>query len=113
MRKIAICDDQPEVVQFIKKACQNFYSENKGVSIVCFASGEDVLLSDEHFDVLFMDIELENMNGIETCYELRKTDHDALLIMISANEKYKMDAYPLHVFNFLDKRLQKKTYSIF
>lgn len=108
MREIAICDDQKEIVEFIKAACQKFYLQNNIVSISCFESGEALIYSKKHFDAIFMDIELENLNGIETGLEIRKTDHDVLIIMISAHEKYKMDAYPLHTFDFLDKPFTEK-----
>lgn len=103
MREIAICDDQKEIIEFIKTACQKFYLQKGNVAISCFESGEALIHCEKHFDAIFMDVELENLNGIETGLEIRKTDHDVLIIMISAHDKYKMDAYPLHVFNFLDK----------
>lgn len=103
MRKIAICDDKIEVFDFIKRACEKFYFKKSILEITYFRSGEDIIKSDKHFDVIFMDVELGNLNGIEAGLEIRKTDHDVLIIMISAHEKYKMNAYPLHAFNFLDK----------
>ncbi|MGX8851065.1 LytR/AlgR family response regulator transcription factor [Amedibacillus sp. YH-ame10] len=103
MRKIAICDDQKEIASFIEDVCRKYYHQKDMVSISYFESGEALLNSEQHFDAMFLDVELEHLNGIETGFEIRKTDHDVLIIMISAHEKYKMDAYPLHVFNFLDK----------
>lgn len=108
MKEIAICDDQKEIIEFIKTTCQKFYLQKSDVSITCFESGEALINSKKHFDAIFMDVELKNLNGIEAGLEIRKTDHDVLIIMISAHEKYKMDAYPLHAFNFIDKPFTEK-----
>lgn len=108
MRKIAICDDQKEIVEFIRDTCEKFYFQKDIVNITCFESGEAIVRNEKHFDAIFLDVELENMNGIEAGLQIRKTDHDVLIIMISGHEKYKLKAYPLHVFDFLDKPFTEK-----
>lgn len=106
MRKIGICDDNCQVVDRIKDICNNFYG-NENVRINCFYSGESLLVSQQHFDVLFLDIELDNINGIETALKIRKTDMDVLIIIVSAYEDYKKEAYPIHAFDFIDKPIEE------
>ncbi len=102
MIKIAICDDNSYVIDAIKMSCFNYYSENK-VDVVSFMSGEHLLQSNNHFDLIFLDVELQNMNGLEVAKEIRKTDLHVLIVMVSGHASYKNAAFPLHVFDFLDK----------
>lgn len=102
MRKIAICDDNKAIVDKIYTLCIQFYDIDK-VELECFYSGEELLLSNKHFDIIFMDMELDNLNGIETAQEIRKTDIDVLIVIVSGFEAYKKLAYPIHAFDFIDK----------
>lgn len=107
MRKIAICDDQKEIAEYINTTCEIFYSTKGGVELTIFHQGEDIINTHKHFDIIFMDVELDNMSGIEAGLAIRKTDRNVIIIIISGNEQHKMNAYPLHVYDFLDKPLSQ------
>lgn len=103
MRRIAICDDEKKIVDFIDKECREFYKKNKVYEISKFYSGEDLIESNEHFDIIFMDMEMKMLNGLETAQEIRKTQIDTLIIVVSGYEKYKMDCYSIQAFEFIVK----------
>ena len=105
MQKIAICDDNSSIQEQLK-AYFIQYDQKKDIQLYQFSSGEALLKSAEHFDLIFMDIELENMNGIETSLEIRKTDIDVYIVIISAHEDYKKYGYSLHLFDYLDKPIK-------
>ena len=81
--------------------------KNKKIECYHFYSGEDLLRSSEHFDVIFLDIEMENMNGMETAAEIRKTDTDVVIVILSGYAIYKNQAYALHVFDYIDKPVEE------
>ncbi|MCR0569442.1 LytTR family DNA-binding domain-containing protein [[Clostridium] innocuum] len=104
MNKIAICDNDLRMKNQIKRICE-VYDEKEGISnkYYEFRSGEELLTSPLHFDLIFLDIEMDDLNGIETAEQIRKTDTEVILIIISGYSKYKTRAYGLHVFDYIDK----------
>lgn len=102
---VAICDDNSAIHKQLENYLFQYYQKND-IQLFHFLSGEALLKSTKHFDLIFMDIELENMNGIETSIEIRKTDIDVYIVMISAYEDYKKYGYSLHLFDYLDKPIK-------
>ena len=72
-----------------------------------FNSGEDFIKSKVKYDCIFLDIEMINLNGIEIATMIRNYDLDTYIIIVSGFPKYKNVAYRLHVFDYLDKPLDK------
>lgn len=106
MKNIAICDDKEDIHRRVTELLHEFYLETE-VNIFDYYSGEEILDSSDHFDIIFMDIELVNLNGIETSREIRKTDLDVFIVIISGYEDYKSKGYSVHAFDYLDKPIDK------
>ena len=104
MDRIAICDNNAVMKEQIKECCEKF-DAGEGImnKYYEFSSGEELLKSSLHFDLIFLDVEMNDLNGIETAEQIRKTDMDVLLIIISGYPRYKTRAYELHVFDYIDK----------
>ncbi len=102
--KIAICDDEKVYIDKIKRIVENFFSsKNMDCSIECFSCGEDLILCNEIFDIVFLDIEMKKLNGIETAKKLNaKSNHTKVFIFTSHNQ-YLDDAMDLNVFRYIDK----------
>ena len=63
---IAICDDSSLHCEEIRKYISQYSTELKiGAECVEFLSGGRLLESEDAFDVLFLDIEMSGINGIE------------------------------------------------
>lgn len=104
--KFAICDDDIQFCNKIKSYIIEYYGENR-VEISIFNSGEDFIKSKVKYDCIFLDIEMINLNGIEIATMIRNYDLDTYIIIVSGFPKYKNVAYRLHVFDYLDKPLDK------
>lgn len=102
--KIAICDDEKVYVEKIGKIVESFFStKNIECSIECFFCGEDLIACDEIFDIVFLDIEMKKLNGIETAKKLNnKSNHTKIFIFTSHNQ-YLDDAMDLNIFRYIDK----------
>lgn len=98
--QIAICDDEKNIRELIGNKVEKQYPE---ANIVFFQSGEELLLSDEHIDILFLDIQMSGRNGMETARELRKKDKDVILIFVTAVEEYVFQAFDVGAFNYIVK----------
>lgn len=107
--KIAICDDEKEYRQLILKHIKFYFTENY-INAECleYCSAEDLLNSNKKFDIIFLDIEMGKINGIQAAKAINKTNRNALIFIITAHQKYLDDAMDLKIFRYLSKPLQSK-----
>lgn len=107
--RIAVCDNDEKIQDWMKQTIKRYFqNKNRQSEVFCFGSGEALLKAENHFDVIFLDIEMENLNGMETAAEIRKTDTDVEIIILSGYAKYKSIAYDFHVFHYLDKPVHEE-----
>ena len=102
--KIAICDDEKVYVEKLEKIVENFFGEKEmECSVECFSCGEDLIACDEIFDIAFLDIEMKNINGIETAKELNNRSGHTKIFIFTSHNQYLDDAMDLNVFRYIDK----------
>ena len=97
---IAICDDEKNIRELIANKIANQYPD---ANIIFYNSGEELLLSDEHIDILFLDIQMQGKNGMETARELRKKDKKIIIIFVTAVEEYVFQAFDVGAFHYIVK----------
>ncbi len=103
--KIAICDDEKVYVERIKRIVESFFSSrNMKFSVECFFSGEDLIACDEIFDIVFLDIEMKKLNGIETAKALNNKNSHTKIFIFTSHNQYLDDAMDLNVFRYIDKK---------
>lgn len=109
---IAICDDEKEICTQLENILQkmNFVFPEE-LEIEIFYSGEELcrFLEREHyFDLIFLDIELDVMNGVKTGQYIRNTlcDDMVQIIYISAKDSYAMELFDVRPLHFLIKPLK-------
>lgn len=98
--QIAVCDDEKNIRELIGNKVHNIYPQ---ADICFFPSGEELLLSDKQIDILFLDIQMQGRNGIETAREFRRKDKKAVLIFVTAIEDYVFQAFDVGAFHYLLK----------
>lgn len=101
--KIAICDDQTAHLEILKPFVQEFFAD-KGIDaeITEFTEGADIL-EDDDFDIIFLDVELEDMSGIDVIRSLKQKKSRSVIIVVTAYNEYLDDAMDLDVIRFLKK----------
>ena len=106
--RIAICDDEKSIRELIRN---KVLKQCPGADIVSFSSGEELLLSDNQIDILFLDIQMSGKNGMETAKELRKKDKNIILIFVTAVEEYVFQAFDVGAFNYIVKPIDDGKFS--
>ncbi len=73
--------------------------------VFCFASGADFLSADgkERFDLVFLDIYMNNENGVDTAKELRRFDTDCLIVFTTTSTDHALDGFRVRAFHYLVK----------
>ncbi len=100
--KIAIVDDQPELLTTFSRALQALgYPEPSifpnGTSIV-----RALMTNQEHFDVILMDYRMPEMNGIEAAKLIKRYRKDAKIVIMTGYDFVKEKAAEIGV-PFLQK----------
>ena len=104
MISIAVCDDEllecSGMAKQIKDVCGELGAE---VIVREFQGGDELLRAVESFDIIFLDIMMEGMDGMRTAKRLRKRAFDKILIFMSASRNYVFEAYDVEAFQYLVK----------
>lgn len=81
MKKILLVEDEAHVVSFIKKGLTE-----EGYEVTVALDGKTGLLlqQNNHFDIIILDIMLPEMNGLDVCREIRKTDIQIPILFLTA-----------------------------
>lgn len=58
-------------------------------------------------DIIYFDIEMRRMNGIDTAKSIRKVDRDVVLIYVSSYETYFMQLFEVEPFRFIKKPINE------
>jgi len=103
--KIAICDDNVNHINII----ENYIDKFKKTSVECdaYTSGEKLVYAyrekKERYDVIFLDMEMEQLNGIETANHIREFDEHVIIVFITSYTEYMRDSFKCTPFRFLVK----------
>ncbi len=113
MYSISICDDDPYMRNKIEKMIRGYFAEKKiEYTLKTFSSGEELLRYRGRTDIAFLDVEMKNLNGIQTGYSLISRNHYVILFIVTSHREYLDEAMDLKVFRFLEKPVDiKRLYS--
>ncbi len=108
MISIAICDDEKYISEKIKKMVKGFFrKKNVEISVVQYSSGEELLKSNKEIDILFLDIGMRGMDGIETARRLRGHGYNGFLIFITVLKEMVFQSFEVQPFDYLVKPVQE------
>ncbi len=109
--KIAICDDETKYIDDVERHLKQYFIEH-GLSLNLFKynNGIELLNSNNNFDIVFLDIEMPDLNGIELGKKLQMSNPDLVLIYITAYNHYLDEALDLGITRFFDKPIDSKRF---
>jgi len=117
MIQIAVCDDDREYGAWLESVIFRVFGS--GVEITQYNSGEDYLVDvDKMHELIFLDVEMPGIDGIETAVRIRRENRNAVLIFISGvrnptPESFKVAPYRYLLKSFSDKELEEELEEIF
>lgn len=106
MVKIAICDDEEIFRTDIERMISLYLDRKKIVySIDIYCSGIELLgISEIHkYDIIFLDINMEILNGMETAKRIRGINKQVFLVFITAFLDYSLEGYKVDAIRYLLK----------
>lgn len=128
--KLAICDDELIYRESTEAACKAFFGEKSKVScatdavinssvdgsadismdISIFSSGKELIASDKDFDILFLDIEMPDLDGISVKDYFITHRKQTRIIFMTSHQERAIEAFGKNVVRFLVKPLKRKEF---
>lgn len=111
--KCAICDDQIEDIKKIKDMVLKYNESNNinNFSIDCYYDGMSLISQITKYDLIFLDIELNNLNGIELIKNFITIDTKLNIILVSNSTIYLSDGYDIRPLSYLIKPIDEKKFN--
>lgn len=101
---IAICDDDSIHVDLIKSYINSMDIPYK-VNYILAYSGEELLenIKEISIDIVFLDIEMKDLDGIQTGRRIRQKYKDAIIVYLTGYRDYTLEAFEIESFQYLIK----------
>lgn len=108
MLNIAICDDEIKQRFLLKSTIEiELKAEDTKYNIFQFPSGEKLLnnlyCDKNSLDIIFLDVEMNELNGIETAKKIRELNENVVIIFITGFSDYVFDGYEVKALNYIVK----------
>lgn len=114
MLRIAICDDSLSDLNLINDMLISFFNTN-GIEyeIELFNNGNSLLNPQISYDLILLDIEMEEKNGIEVAHEIRTFNTDSKIIFItnSTSIDYMQQGYKVKADRYLVKPINQQEFN--
>ena len=111
MLHIAICDDQQAEIAYTSALLEKWaHAKQIDMKISSFASAESFLFScaDDDFNIILLDIEMGEMDGVTLAKEIRKTNKEVPIIFITGYMEYISDGYDVEALHYLLKPVSEE-----
>jgi len=109
MLSIAVCDDEKRVAEKIEKMAKAFFrKKNIDISVARYSSGKELLESSVRMDILFLDIGMRGMDGIEAARRLRAHGYRGFLVFITVLREMVFQSFEVQPFDYLVKPVQEE-----
>mgnify|MGYP002510078180 FL=1 len=111
MIHIAICDDEKHMSDHIRSMVLNFFrKKNREISLRMFSGGEELLSYNGQIDILFLDIQMKDMDGMETARKLRADKFRGFLVFITVLKEMVFQSFEVQAYDYLVKPVDGKQF---
>lgn len=105
MLNIVIVEDESEAKQRLESCLERYAKEYEvAFSITWYPNGFDFLEGwHQDADIVFMDVDMPGMNGIETARRMREADENVVLIFVTNLAQYAIEGYSVDALDYVLK----------
>ena len=105
MPRIAVVDDQPDMRQQRCSMIDQYSRENNCMlEVTAFSDGAQVITNYcKGFDIIFLDIEMPELGGMDAAERIRTVDPDVVLVFVTNMAQYAIRGYEVDALDFVLK----------
>ena len=103
---IALVDDMPREITRLSGIIEEYATEHQlPVELKTFASAEELLGSYRplQYTLIFMDIYMDGMTGVEAVKKIREIDKETLIVFLTTSMEHTFDAFKVHAYQYIIK----------
>lgn len=109
MIKIGICDDERYAIEVLKDIIyESLERLDEKAQIISYLSGKEVFADPNALDLIFLDIEMPEIDGIKTGKILRRKNYRGKIIIATGKVERFKEAFSIEAFRFVTKPFQKE-----
>ena len=103
--RILICDDDTLMIEQLQRYIESYFKSNhlKCPRLFSFTCGESLLADQEEKDIVFLDISMEKMNGMQTAQQIRAFQSDTSIVFVTAFIEYAPEGYKVGAERYILK----------
>lgn len=110
--RIAVCDDETDALTTESRMIRELLAEKKvSYTLDTYASAKELLSSDVVYDILFLDVEMDDMNGIDAAEKLLESKKDSFIFFITNYSIYSDRASDIRAHRYLSKPVDRERLS--
>ena len=106
MIRIGICDDEKAYREQMKEICEGFFQDLE-IECLLYTSGDSFLQSKDEPDILFLDIEMPEMDGISLKNYLGEIRSGIKIVFMTSHSERMREAFGQNVIDFVIKPFRK------
>ena len=108
MLHIAICDDEREFVQHLKKMLDQYSAEiGEEIKVTAYYDGLELIEKyDTTIDLIFLDIKMSHVNGLRAAEHIRQIDENVSIIFLTTLTQYGLEGYKYQATNYIVKPMK-------
>lgn len=105
MPRIAVVDDQPDMRQQLCSMIDQYSRENNCMlEVTTFSDGAQIITNYcKGFDIIFLDIEMPELGGMDAAERIRTVDPDVVLVFVTNMAQYAIRGYEVDALDFVLK----------
>ena len=101
---VAVVDDDPRDSSLLKGHIESYFEKQQVTAVVkVFRDGLDFIRSTDAFDIVFLDIQMEKLDGLEAARIFRKINKDSILIFVTNMAQFAIKGYEVEALDFIIK----------
>lgn len=100
--QIYVCDDEPQILRVIS---EKIHSQLPDDTVTGFTSGQELMerIAEEHCDILFLDIDMPELTGMDVAQQLKDRRPKPLLVFVTGHDELVYESLQYHPFGFIRK----------
>lgn len=112
--KIAICDDEAACRENLEIMCRTFFEKQQSTAgmpdIHTFSSGKQIITLNETYDILLLDIEMPDQDGISIKEYFETNRQQTRIIFTTSHKECVLEAFGKNVISFLVKPIDEENF---
>ena len=104
--RIAIVDDEP----YWREKAKHIVEKYLGLDVPAvdaYVNGESFLHADEYYDLVFLDIEMDRIDGFYTARKYKETYPDVYVILLTTHSEFVTKGYEVSAFRYIYKDMME------